>query len=62
VSIRNEGKPFAGSAHDARIILARLGGYLDRTSDCPPDHQVIWRGMTRLADMIVGYQLVRECG
>lgn len=35
-------------------IVARLGGYLDRTSDAPPGTTVIWRGLSRLADLVEG--------
>ncbi|WP_256388276.1 IS4 family transposase [Pseudoruegeria sp. SK021] len=34
--------------------LARLGGYLDRASDAPPGTTVIWRGFSRLADLVEG--------
>jgi len=36
--------------------VARLGGYLDRSSDAPPGTTVLWRGFTRLADLIEGFQ------
>jgi hypothetical protein len=34
--------------------IARLGGYLARASDPPPGNSVMWRGMTRLADITLG--------
>lgn len=37
--------------------LARLGGYLDRACDPPPGNIVIWRGMSRLSDIAMGFQL-----
>jgi hypothetical protein len=37
--------------------LARLGGYLARASDPPPGNKVIWRGMTRLTDIELGFLL-----
>jgi len=37
--------------------VARLGGYLDRASDAPPGTTVIWRGFTRLADLVEGFQI-----
>ena len=37
--------------------LARLGGYLARTGDAPPGNTVIWRGMSRLTDIEIGYLL-----
>lgn len=36
------------------ICLARLGGYLNRANDSPPGNTVIWRGMSRLADIVFG--------
>jgi hypothetical protein len=37
--------------------LARLGGYLARTSDKPPGNVVIWRGLARLSDIEIGAEL-----
>ena len=37
--------------------LARLGGYLARTKDPPPGNTVMWRGMTRLTDIQLGFIL-----
>lgn len=37
--------------------VARLGGYLDRTSDAPPGTTVIWRGLSRLADLAEGARI-----
>ena len=37
--------------------VARLGGYLDRTSDAPPGTTVIWRGLSRLVDLVEGARL-----
>jgi Transposase DNA-binding/Transposase Tn5 dimerisation domain len=37
--------------------LARLGGYLARASDPPPGNKVIWRGMSRLTDIELGFLL-----
>lgn len=37
--------------------LAQLGGYLARASDPPPGNTVIWRGMRRLTDIQLGYEL-----
>jgi hypothetical protein len=45
------------------IQLARLGGYLARASDPPPGNTVIWRGMTRLTDIQLGFTLAAgTCG
>lgn len=37
--------------------VARLGGYLDRASDAPSGTTVIWRGFSRLADLVEGARL-----
>jgi hypothetical protein len=39
------------------IRLAQLGGYLARASDPPPGNTVMWRGMRRLTDIQLGYEL-----
>jgi hypothetical protein len=41
--------------------VAKLGGYLARTSDPPPGNMVVWRGLTRLADILRGYELNAAC-
>jgi hypothetical protein len=37
--------------------LAQLGGYLARTKDPPPGNMVMWRGITRLTDIQLGFIL-----
>ena len=45
------------------IQLAKLGGYLARKNDPPPGNLVMWRGLTRLTDIVLGMQLAAEtCG
>jgi hypothetical protein len=45
------------------IKLARLGGYLARSSDPPPGNTDIWRGLSRLTDIEIGLELGFEhCG
>jgi hypothetical protein len=39
------------------IRLAQHGGYLARASDPPPGNTVMWRGMRRLTDTQIGYEL-----
>jgi hypothetical protein len=39
--------------------LARLGGYLARTNDPPPGNTVIWRGLRRLNDIMLGAEISR---
>jgi hypothetical protein len=43
--------------------IARLGGYLARAHDSAPGNQVIWKGMSRLPDMELGFMVgVKTCG
>lgn len=39
------------------LAVAKLGGYLARTKDPPPGNMVVWRGLTRLADILIGAEL-----
>lgn len=40
--------------------LACLGGYLGRSRDPPPGNMVIWRGLSRLTEIQLGYELAFE--
>ncbi len=40
-----------GTVGDVFNQLVRFGGYLNRRHDGPPGYTVLWRGLTRLADM-----------
>jgi hypothetical protein len=40
--------------------LARLGGYLARTDDAPPGNRVVWRGLSRLTDIELGFVMGAE--
>jgi hypothetical protein len=45
------------------VQIAKLGGYLARAKDPPPGNLVLWRGLTRLTDILLGFQLTnRGCG
>ena len=35
--------------------LARLGGYLARVGDAPPGNRVVWKGLSRLTDIEMGF-------
>jgi hypothetical protein len=37
--------------------LARLGGYLARANDSPPGNMVMWRGISRLTDIELGFMI-----
>ena len=39
------------------MAIAKLGGYLARAKDPPPGNMVVWRGLTRLADILRGFEL-----
>ena len=39
------------------LEVAKLGGYLARAKDPPPGNLVIWRGLARLTDMLLGFEL-----
>jgi hypothetical protein len=53
---------------DATVVgyltkVARLGGYLARASDPPPGNMVMWRGLSRLTDIQLGFALGAQfCG
>jgi hypothetical protein len=40
--------------------LAKLGGYLARSSDPPPGNTVVWRGLSRLTDIHLGFLLATQ--
>lgn len=43
-------------AHYLKAI-AKLGGYLARAKDPPPGNMVLWRGLSRLTDIHLGFEL-----
>jgi hypothetical protein len=55
------GKPGRSpSLQSCLMQLARLGGYLNRARDAPPGNTVIWRGMSRLTDIQIGFLMGAE--
>ena len=40
--------------------VAQLGGYLARRSDSPPGNMVMWRGLSRLTDIELGFLLAKK--
>ena len=57
------GSPVQRTVCHYRGEVAKLGGYLARASDPPPGNMVVWRGLTRLADILRGYELNADsCG
>ena len=45
---------------DYLISIAKLGGYLARKSDLPPGNIVMWRGLSRLTDIGLGYNMAMQ--
>jgi hypothetical protein len=42
------------------VQIAKLGGYLARAQDPPPGNLVLWRGLARLTDIILGFELTNR--
>jgi hypothetical protein len=42
---------------EAVILIAKIGGYLNRNNDLPPGHQIIWHGYAKLKSMSSGFAL-----
>lgn len=42
--------------------LARLGGYLARAGDPPPGNTLMWRGLSRLTDIELGFNAAKLVG
>ena len=57
---RREGLRPSTATRACLLQLARLAGYLNRASDPPPGNTVIWRGMSRLIDIEIGFQMGAE--
>jgi hypothetical protein len=43
--------------NEAVQLVAKIGGYLGRTRDPPPGHQLIWKGYTEFQFMCLGFAL-----
>jgi hypothetical protein len=62
---RQQGPPGEQALSAYLTKVARLGGYLARSKDAPPGNTVMWRGISRLADINLGFTLARasnRCG
>jgi hypothetical protein len=56
-----KGKTKTGPALGSSLVrIARLGGYLARAGDPVPGNIVMWRGLSRLTDLTLGYDLGRK--
>ena len=39
------------------MLVAKLGGYLGRTRDPPPGHELMWKGYRRLQDFCEAFAM-----
>jgi hypothetical protein len=60
--VPNQKTPAQKSLSSYIIKVARLGGYLARASDSPPGNTVMWRGLARLTDIQIGFELAKNVG
>lgn len=45
---------------EAVLLVATIGGYLNRKKDLPPGHQILWRGYSNLQLMCAGISLLEK--
>lgn len=45
-----------------RVPIEEKESYLARANDSPPGNTVIWRGLRRLTDIQLGFELAKNCG
>lgn len=43
---------------EAVRLVAKIGGYIGRTGDPPPGHQLLWQGYTAFQFMCLGFALL----
>jgi hypothetical protein len=51
------GPPAKRTVSHYLLVVAKLGGYMARTKDPLPGNLVVWRGLIRLADLCLGFEL-----
>ena len=56
-TVRNWRAPRNNTLADYLLCVARLGGYLARANDPPPGNIVMWRGLSRLTDIQLGFAI-----
>ena len=54
------GMPARPTVSHHLVAVAKLGGYPARAKDPPPGNMVIWRGLARLMDIHLGFELSRR--
>ena len=42
------------------MLIARIGGYLNRKNNPPPGHQILWHGYHEFQYMCQGFALLDE--
>jgi hypothetical protein len=47
------------SLKDALIMIAKLGGFMARKSDGDPGVKVIWRGLRKLSNIMIGWNIAK---
>jgi len=57
---RKRRRPPPTNLGQAVHLVAILGGYLDRNSDPPPGHQLLWHGYLQFQFMCLGFALLEE--
>ena len=55
ITNKDSADPPAESLSTYILKLARPGGYLARAQDGPPGNTVLWRGISRLTDIQLGF-------
>lgn len=50
-------RPIKRNVASCLNVVAKLGGYLARRNDPPPGNMVLWRGLSRLTDIHLGFEL-----
>jgi Transposase DNA-binding len=63
IALVRQATGYRGSRLTVRAFVdgvAKLGGYLGRKGDGPPGWQALWRGYQRLADMLLGIELLAD--
>ena len=56
----NRARPKSLSSYLTKV--ARLGGYLARAGDPPPGNMVMWRGLSRVTDIELGFRMAKDVG
>lgn len=60
VKDRDKQPPITRNLSHYLTKIARLGGYLARASDPPPGNMTMWRGLSRLTDIELGFILASQ--